>query len=212
MLPTVGSKLPPTEELAVCSSELARDSSCSLLSTVEVRQANFDKNHLKINFLRALHESSLYRSLRSDCVPGVLKATRFGYNFKVGGHGSSEAKGFRTLAAWRSATRRGLVQGRSETEQGLVGAGLGGSLYKKRVARPGGGKRGGYRTLLAFRARDRYVFLHGFSKNDRDNITEDERRALQFAGRVFLDLGAVDLAKALNSSVLVEVRCEEQYH
>lgn len=99
-----------------------------------------------------------------------------------------------------------------ETEQGLVGAGLGGSLYKKRVARPGGGKRGGYRTLLAFRARDRYVFLHGFSKNDRDNITEDERRALQFAGRVFLDLGAVDLAKALNSGVLVEVRCEEQNH
>ena len=38
-----------------------------------------------------------------------------------------------------------------EMESGLLDADLGGFLYKKRVARPGGGKSGGYRTLLSAR-------------------------------------------------------------
>lgn len=46
-------------------------------------------------------------------------------------------------------------------ENGLVDADLGGFLYKKRIARPGGGKSGGYRTLLSARIDSRYVFLHG---------------------------------------------------
>ena len=37
-----------------------------------------------------------------------------------------------------------------------------GLLYKKRIARPGGGKSGGYRTVLSARIGNRYVFLHGF--------------------------------------------------
>ena len=99
-----------------------------------------------------------------------------------------------------------------EMERGLVGADLGGLLYKKRIPRLGGGKRDGYRTLVAFKARDRYVFLYGFAKNARENITDDERRALQFAGRVFLDLDVTDLSRALGSGVLLEVQCEEQAH
>ena len=61
-------------------------------------------------------------------------------------------------------------------ESGLIDADLGGSLYKKRVARPGGGKSGGYRTLVSARIGNRYVFLYGFPKNDKANITQDERR------------------------------------
>ena len=89
---------------------------------------------------------------------------------------------------------------------------LGGFLYKKRVARPGGGKSGGYRTLLSARIGSRYVLLHGFPKSDKANITQDERKALQFAGKVFLELSAENLAKALESGVLLEVCCDEQAH
>jgi hypothetical protein len=97
-------------------------------------------------------------------------------------------------------------------ENGLIDADLGGFLYKKRVARPGGGKSGGYRTILSARIGKRYVFLHGFAKKDKANITQDEKRALQFAGKVFLDLSAAELAKALQAGVLVEVHCVEQAH
>ena len=96
-------------------------------------------------------------------------------------------------------------------ESGLIDADLGGSLYKKRVARPGGGKSGGYRTLVSARIGSRYVFLYGFPKNDKANITQDEKKALQFAGKVFLELSAEALSKALHSGVLLEVHCEQDH-
>lgn len=98
-----------------------------------------------------------------------------------------------------------------EMERGLVGADLGGALFKVRMARPGCGKRGGYRTVLSARLGRRYVFLHGFAKNEAADITQDEKKALQYAGRVFLDLSGEAFSRALQSGVLVEVHCE-QYH
>lgn len=105
-----------------------------------------------------------------------------------------------------------LCQAVEEMEHGLIDADLGGFLYKKRVARPGGGKSGGYRTVLSARLGARYVFLHGFAKNDKANITQSEKKALQFAGKVFLDLSLADLTRALQAGVLVEVHCVQQAH
>lgn len=119
------------------------------------------------------------------------------------------------FARWQAGEKlpdAALCKAVTEMESGLIDADLGGALYKKRVARPGGGKSGGYRTLLSARIGNRYVFLHGFSKNDKANITQDERKALQFAGRVFLELPAEDLIKALQIGVLLEVCCDKQAH
>lgn len=105
-----------------------------------------------------------------------------------------------------------LCKAVKEMEDGLIDANLGGLLYKKRVARPSAGKRGGYRTLLSARIGDRYVFLHGFPKSDKANITQDEKKALQYAGKVFLELSPGNLAKALQAGVLLEVCCDKQDH
>lgn len=118
------------------------------------------------------------------------------------------------FAKWQAGEKlpdAALCKAVNGMESGLIDADLGGLLYKKRVARPGGGKSGGYRTLLSARIGSRYVFLHGFAKNDKANITEDEKRALRFAGKVFLDLSGEALAKALQSGVLVEVHCEQDH-
>ena len=109
-----------------------------------------------------------------------------------------------------------LCKAVQEMESGLIDADLGGSLCKKRIARPGGGKSGGYRALLAARIGSRNMFLHGFlhgfPKSDKANITQDERsKALQFAGKVFLELSARDLSKALKAVVLLEVHCEQDH-
>lgn len=98
-----------------------------------------------------------------------------------------------------------------EMERGLIDADLGGQLYKKRVARSGGGKSGGYRTLLSARIGSRYIFLHGFAKNEKADITESEKKALRFAGRLFLDLSGESLVKALQSGVLMEVHCGQDH-
>ena len=105
---------------------------------------------------------------------------------------------------------RALCQAVCEMESGLIDADLGGYLYKKRVARVGSGKSGGYRTLLSARLGSRYVFLLGFAKHTTANIAQDEKRALQYAGKVFLGLADAALVKAIQAGVLQEVHCDEQ--
>ena len=119
------------------------------------------------------------------------------------------------FARWQAGEKLSddtLCKAAREMERGLVDADLGGHLYKKRIVRPGAGKSGGYRTLLSARVGHRYVFLHGFSKSDKANITPGEKRALQYAGKVFLELSEKDLVKALRAGVLLEVCCDEQDH
>ena len=118
----------------------------------------------------------------------------------------------RSFARWQAGEKMpdsSLCKAVKEMESGLIDAGLGGFLYKKRVARPGGGKRSGYRTLLSARIASRYVFLHGFPKHVKANITQHEKKALQYAGKVFLDLPTEALSKALQAGVLLEVHCEQ---
>ncbi|MGY6269839.1 type II toxin-antitoxin system RelE/ParE family toxin [Achromobacter denitrificans] len=120
----------------------------------------------------------------------------------------------RGFARWQAGERlpdAALCKAAREMEGGLIAADLGGMLYKMRVARAGGGKAGGYRTLLSARIGSRYVFLHGFPKSNKTNITENERKALQYAGKLFLDLTGEALGLALRTGVLLEVHCE-QYH
>jgi hypothetical protein len=79
-----------------------------------------------------------------------------------------------------------LCQAAQEMSDGLYEADLGSGLFKKRIARTGQGKRGGFRTLIAFNRRDRWVFLYGFAKNDRSNISDDEKEALkELIGRLY---------------------------
>jgi hypothetical protein len=84
----------------------------------------------------------------------------------------------RDFAKWQAGENlsdNALCDAVAEMENGLVDADLGGNLYKKRVARAGGGKSSG-RTLLSAKLGDSYVFLIGFAKSARANITAEEKR------------------------------------
>ena len=121
------------------------------------------------------------------------------------------------FARWQAGEKLpdvALCKAVKEMEDGLIDADLGGLLYKKRVARSGGGNQAildEYRAMLSARIGGRCVFLYGFPKGDKANITQDEKKALQFAGKVFLELSAEALSKALGSGVLVEVHCEQDH-
>ena len=56
---------------------------------------------------------------------------------------------------------------------------MGGGLIKQRVARKGGGRSGGFRTIIAYRQGDLAIFLFGFAKNERANISVDELTTLK---------------------------------
>lgn len=97
-----------------------------------------------------------------------------------------------------------------EAERGLVAAQLGGGLIKLRVARSGGGKSGGYRTIIAYSAGRRAVFLFGFAKNERDNLTAVELADLKMVGRDLLALTEPQIKKAVAAGQLQEVRYDEE--
>ena len=67
-------------------------------------------------------------------------------------------------------TTSSLCTAVQEMTEGLFDADLGGGLMKKRVGRPSQGKSGGFRTLLATNQGNRWIFMYGFTKNERSNI------------------------------------------
>ena len=102
-----------------------------------------------------------------------------------------------------------LLKVAKEIEAGLVDARLGGFLLKKRMAAPGRGKRGGYRVILAHRQADRLIFLYGFAKNQREDITKVEMTALQQLATIFMQADNSKLNEMIAASTILEIRHEQ---
>jgi len=114
----------------------------------------------------------------------------------------------RTFNRWLRKTLltdSALLKAIDEMEQGLVDADLGGDVYKKRVALPGRGKKGSTRTLIATNRESRWIFMFGFEKNDRENITQAELAYLQKAAQVFLGYSDAELLLAIAREDFLEV-------
>ena len=81
-----------------------------------------------------------------------------------------------------------LLEAASEIVLGRVEADLGGSLFKKRLARGDGGKSGGYRTIVGYKKpnSDRIIFLYAFGKNAKATISEKEATALSLSVEAFI--------------------------
>lgn len=94
--------------------------------------------------------------------------------------------------------------------KGLIDVNLGASLFKKRIAMPGQGKRGGWRILLGFLAGRKAFFLYLFSKNSRDNIEDDELKALKRLTKYYLAMTPDEIKTALQCGELNEVNCNEK--
>jgi hypothetical protein len=97
---------------------------------------------------------------------------------------------------------KALVDG---LETGNTGAGLGGGVYKQRLARPGEGKSGGYRVIVFFRSGERTFFVYGFAKSDRDNISLKELKELRKQAKHELDMTNEQIKAALKEEVIKEI-------
>lgn len=102
-----------------------------------------------------------------------------------------------------------LCRAVAEMEAGLVDADLGGGVVKKRVPLPGRGKSRSVRTLLATNKAERWFFVFGFEKNERENITKHELEALQNLASSLLSLSDKDLEDRLEDGSLTEI-CHAQ--
>lgn len=116
-----------------------------------------------------------------------------------------KTKTFERWAGKAGVTDGALLNAVAQMERGLIDADLGGNLFKQRVALPGRGKSGGTRTIVATRFAGMLVFLYGFEKNERDNISGKELEIFKLVAGALLGLDAVALAKALGRGELKEL-------
>jgi hypothetical protein len=91
----------------------------------------------------------------------------------------------------------------SEMQAGLIDADLGGGIVKKRVATSGRGKSGGVRTLIATNKGGRWLFVFGFEKNERANITPTELEALQELASGFLGMSDAAIKAAIEDGTFI---------
>jgi len=119
--------------------------------------------------------------------------------------GAFKTKTFARWARKEGLADRALLRAIAEIDSGLVEVRLGGGLFKKRVARAGGGKSGGLRTIVAGNLRDRWIFLYGFAKSERDNIDDDELRALKRLAEMLLAMNQAALDDTVSAGQLVEI-------
>ena len=103
-----------------------------------------------------------------------------------------------------------LCEAIDDAERGLIAADLGGGVIKQRIARRGQGKSGGFRTLIVFRAGARAFFVHGFAKNEKDNIGKDELVALRKLASALLAYDNKAIEQVVASGTLMEVKCDEE--
>lgn len=117
---------------------------------------------------------------------------------------------FERFARKQGIADEALLEAIARAKRGLIDADLGGGVIKQRVARPGQGKSGGFRTIILYRTAERAFFVYGFSKNNRDNIDDNEEVAFKNAAGYVLGLSDTHLAELIDQKQFTEVHDHDE--
>ena len=121
-----------------------------------------------------------------------------------------KTRGFARFARQEAISDTALAKAILQAETELIDAELGSGLIKLRIARPGSGKRGGYRSLIAYKKGSRAVFIFGFAKSERENITPDQLADLKAVAGDFLSRGESGLSDDIEAGRLQEVHYDHK--
>jgi hypothetical protein len=94
----------------------------------------------------------------------------------------------------------------AEVQAGNFEANLGGHIYKKRIRFEGQGKSGGGRTIICYKKEDRAIFIHGFAKNEKSNLSKKELNALKELAKILLGLSSEEIMIAIKNGDFIEVK------
>jgi hypothetical protein len=94
----------------------------------------------------------------------------------------------------------------AEVQAGNFEVNLGGNIYKKRIHFEGQGKSGGGRSIICYKKDDRAIFIHGFAKNEKSNLSPMELNALKELAKILLKLSSEEIATAIGNGDFIEVK------
>jgi hypothetical protein len=103
-----------------------------------------------------------------------------------------KTKWFNKWAKKNSVSDKILFKTIQDLSQNFGTVNLGAGLYKVRTAKSGQGKSGGHRTIVVYKESDRVIFVYGFSKTEKDNLSKEE---LEYFKKLAKDLLSIDKNK-----------------
>lgn len=105
---------------------------------------------------------------------------------------------FSKFAKSESIDDQTLCAAVDRAEAGLVDANLAGPIIKQRVARGGQGASRGFRTILVYQPGQLALFVHGFAKSTKANLSTAEQDEYAEFGRIVATMtsAAFDAASA----------------
>ena len=93
--------------------------------------------------------------------------------------------------------------------KGLSTADLGSNLFKIRVKREHSGKSSGFRTIVVYKENEKAIFLYGFGKNEKANISKTELLYFKKLGNDFLALDENQIKQLIEAKTLFEIEVIE---
>ena len=118
-------------------------------------------------------------------------------------------KWFKKWAKKSKLKDKDLLETIENLKDGLSTADLGSNLFKVRVKRENSGKSSGFRTIVVYKENERAVFLYGFGKNEKENITKTELLYFKKLGNDFLVLRPNEIKQLIESKSLFNIEVEE---
>jgi hypothetical protein len=114
-------------------------------------------------------------------------------------------KKFSKWAVAHKIPRKKLALALQELIAGNFEANLGGNIYKKRIRFTGQGKRGSGRTIICYKKKDMAIFVHGFAKNEKTNLSKNELIAFRELAKILLTLSPESITITVNNGDFLEV-------
>lgn len=114
-------------------------------------------------------------------------------------------KHFSKWASKHKISENALITALAELQVGLFEASLGGYLYKKRIRFEGQGKSRSGRTVICYKNEERAIFIHGFAKNEKSNLSKKESHAFKELSKILLGFSEIEIRAAIENGDLIEV-------
>ncbi len=98
-----------------------------------------------------------------------------------------------------------LITTLGELQSGNFDANLGSNIYKKRIKINRQGKRSSGRTIICYKKEERAIFIHGFSKSEKSNLSIKEFIAFKELSTILFAFSVEELNIAIENGDLIEV-------
>ena len=116
------------------------------------------------------------------------------------------AKQFAKWASKQEIPETELATALEEVQAGIFEANLGGHIYKKRIPFKGQGKSSSGRTIICYKKDDRAIFIHGFAKNEKGNLSKKELNVFKEFSKILLGLSSKGIVQAIENGDFIEVK------